>query len=64
MGGKQHGNRLGDEDIRFSHHLLHDYAIARSLIPVTPSRFVDFAVREPLLPVFYRQSFMFALEEL
>lgn len=56
--------RVGDEDIRFSHHLLHDYAIARALIPSTPTRFAEFAIREPRLPVFYRQSFVFALEEL
>lgn len=60
----RHGARISEEDIRFTHHLLHDYAIARSLIPATRERFCDFAVREPLLPVFYRQSFMFALEEL
>jgi hypothetical protein len=59
-----HGARISEEDIRFTHHLLHDYAIARALIPATRERFCDFAVREPLLPVFYRQSFMFALEEL
>jgi len=60
----RHGARISEEDIRFTHHLLHDYAIARALIPATRERFCDFAVREPLLPVFYRQSFMFALEEL
>jgi hypothetical protein len=60
----KHGTRVGAEDIRFSHHLLHDYAVARSLIPATSTRFADFAVAEPLLAVFYRQSFMFALEEL
>jgi hypothetical protein len=60
----KHGTRVGEEDIRFSHHLLHDYAIARSVIPTVPERFANFAIREPLLPVFYRQSFMFALEEL
>jgi hypothetical protein len=60
----KHGTRIGEEEIRFRHHLLHDYAIARSLIPTTSTRFVDFAVRQRLLPVFYRQSFMFALEEL
>jgi hypothetical protein len=60
----RHGMRFADEEIRFSHHLLHDYAIARSLIPTISTRFVDFAIRKPLLPIFYRQSFMFALEEL
>jgi hypothetical protein len=60
----KHGTRVGDEYVRFSHHLLHDYAIARSLIPATSTLFANFAVREPLLPIFYRQSFMFALEEL
>jgi hypothetical protein len=60
----RHGTRVGDEEIRFTHHLLHDYAIARSLIPTTQARFCEFVVREPLLPVFYRQSFIFALEEL
>lgn len=58
------GMRIGEETIGFSHHLLHDYAIARSLIPAIPERFTRFAIAEPLLPVFYRQSFMFALEEL
>ncbi len=56
--------RVGDEDIRFSHHLIHDYAIARSLIPSLASRFVAFAISEPLAPVFYRQSFVMALDEL
>ncbi len=59
-----YGTRVGDDEIRFTHHLLHDYAIARSLIPETPVPFCDFAIRQPLLPIFYRQSFMFALEEL
>ena len=58
------GTSVGGDEIRFTHHLLHDYAVARSLIPETPGPFCDFAVREPLLTVFYRQSFLFALEEL
>ena len=58
------GTRVGQEDIRFNHHLLFDYAIARCVIPSIPERFVDFTISQPLLPVFYRQSFMFALEEL
>ena len=58
------GTQVGVDEVRFTHHLLHDYAIARSLIPETPEPFCDFAIREPLLPIFYRQSFMFALEEL
>jgi len=60
----KHGAAVGEDEIRFSHHLLHDYAVARSLIPAASSRFADFAIREPLMPIFYRQSFMFALEEL
>lgn len=60
----RHGSRVGDEEIRFSHHLLHDYAIARVLIPTTQERFSAFMAAEPLLSVFYRQSFYFALEEL
>lgn len=60
----RNGMQVGGDGIRFTHHLLHDYAIARSLIPETPVPFCDFAVRKPLLPIFYRQSFMFALEEL
>lgn len=58
------GTSVGGDEVRFTHHLLHDYAIARSLIPETPVPFCGFAVGEPLLPIFYRQSFMFALEEL
>lgn len=58
----KYDSRISDEDIRFSHHLLHDYAIAVSTIPTV--RFADFAAREPNLPVLYRQSFLFALEEL
>ena len=58
------GTMVGADEIRFTHHLLHDYAVARSLIPETPGPFCNFAVREPLLAVFYRQSFLFALEEL
>lgn len=59
-----HGTQVGSDEIRFTHHLLHDYGVARSLIPETPPTFCDFAIRESLLPVFYRQSFLFALEEL
>jgi hypothetical protein len=58
------GSRVGDESIRFSHHLLHDYAIARTNIPTVPKRFAAFALSEPQLPIFYRQSFMLALDEL
>ncbi len=58
------GMQVGGDEIRFTHHLLHDYAIARALIPETPVLFRDFAIQEPLLPIFYRQSFMFGLEEL
>lgn len=60
----RYGITAGDDQLRFSHHLIHDYAIARSLIPAVSGRFAESAVREPLLPVFYRQSFLFALEEL
>jgi hypothetical protein len=52
----QHGTNVGGDEIRFTHHLLHDYAIACSLIPETPANFYDFAIRKPLLPIFYRQS--------
>ncbi|WP_395747430.1 hypothetical protein [Prosthecobacter sp.] len=58
------GSPTGEDQLRFSHHLLHDYAIARSLIPTVSDRFSEYAMRNPLLPVFYRQSFLFALEEL
>jgi hypothetical protein len=60
----RHGSPAGEDELRFSHHLLHDYAVARSLIPAGAERFAEFAVHEPLLPIFYRQSFLFALEEL
>jgi hypothetical protein len=56
--------QVGSDEIRFSHHLLHDYAIARAYIPTVPNRFCEFARRETLLPIFYRQSFVFALEEI
>jgi hypothetical protein len=59
----KHATQVGRDEIRFTHHLLHDYAIARSLIPETPSTFCRFSTKEPLLPIFYRQSFLFALEE-
>src|SRR5439155_26219658 len=57
------GTRVGEDEIRFTHHLLHDYAIARSVIPSTGVPFCDFALNNRLLPIFYRQSFVFALEE-
>lgn len=60
----RHGSTVGGGELRFSHHLLHDYAVARSLIPDTSAPFSDFAIRHPLLPIFYRQSFLLALEEL
>jgi hypothetical protein len=59
-----HGDNVGAETIRFSHHLLHDYAIARAYIPTVPERFCNFVRGETLLPIFYRQSFVFALEEI
>jgi hypothetical protein len=59
-----HGDKVGAETIRFSHHLLHDYAIARAYIPTVPERFCNFVLGEALLPIFYRQSFIFALEEI
>src|SRR5207253_368222 len=49
----RYGTSVQSDLIRFTHHLLHDYAIARTYIPTDGSRFVDFAIREPLLPVFY-----------
>lgn len=61
---RSRGTRVGDDDLRFTHHLLHDYAIAASLIPTNKERFIDFAISHTLLPIFYRQSFMFGLEEL
>jgi hypothetical protein len=60
----RNGMLVGDEEIRFTHHLLHDYAIARTLIPTTEERFCAFVLQNPLLPIYYRQSFKFALEEL
>ena len=59
-----HGDQIGAETIRFSHHLLHDYAVARTYIPTVPDRFCSFVRKQTLLPIFYRQSFMFALEEI
>jgi hypothetical protein len=59
-----HGDQVGAETIRFSHHLLHDYAMARAYIPTAPDRFCSFVRKESLLPIFYRQSFIFALEEI
>jgi len=59
-----YGMSVGEEELRFTHHLLHDYSIARTSIPSIPQRFCAFVKNEPLLPVFYRQSFFFALEEL
>src|SRR5262249_31164621 len=58
------GTQVGGDEIRFTHHLLHDYAIARSLIPEVPHEFCEFASQKPLKPIFYRQSFIFALEEI
>jgi hypothetical protein len=59
-----HGDNVGAETVRFSHHLLHDYAIARAYIPTAPERFCNFVRGETLLPIFYRQGFVFALEEI
>jgi hypothetical protein len=60
----RYGSPASEDELRFAHHLLHDYAITRSLIPTVSSRFAEFAAREPPMPIFYRQSFLFALEEL
>ena len=49
-----HGTHVGNDEIRFTHHLLHDYAIARSLIPEnTRAFFCDFITHDPL---FYQSS--------
>jgi len=61
---QSHGSRVGDDNIRFTHHLLHDYAIAATLIPRSKERFPPFISKDPLFPILYRQSVMFALEEL
>jgi len=60
----RHGDVVGEEKVQFTHHLLHDYAIARAVIPTTGMRFCEFVKQDPLLAIFYRQSFLFALEEL
>jgi hypothetical protein len=62
--GTLYQTRVGEDELRFTHHLLHDYAIARSVIPSAPVPFCEFAVRRALLPIIYRQSFLFALQEL
>lgn len=58
------GTRHKDDELRFTHHLLHDYAIARALIPEVPERFCVFVADNTLLPISYRQSFIFVLEEI
>jgi len=58
------GTRQKDDELRFTHHLIHDYAIARALIPEVPERFCAFFANNPLLPISYRQSFIFVLEEI
>jgi hypothetical protein len=60
----RYGTLVGGDEVRFTHHLLHDYAVAKSLIPETQERLSRFVISEPLLPVFYRQSLLFTLEEL
>jgi hypothetical protein len=59
-----YGAEIGSDEVRFSHHLLHDYAIARAYIPTVANRFCEFARQQSLLPIFYRQSFIFALEDI
>ncbi len=60
----KYGTIVGDDTIRFTHHILYDYAIARTLIPTESTSFCKYILLDSLLPIFYRQSFMFALEEL
>ncbi|HEY4302573.1 MAG TPA: hypothetical protein VGM73_17005 [Candidatus Didemnitutus sp.] len=60
----QFATLVNTDQLSFAHHLLHDYAIARALVPETGDAFVAYVVQHPLLPIFYRQSFIFALEEL
>jgi len=59
-----HGTLVGEDVLCFTHHLLHDYAISAVLIPKVPDRFVDLVTEDLTFPVFYRPSFLFALEEL
>ncbi len=62
--GLKFSTLVNTDHVGFAHHLLHDYAITRSLVPETADAFVDYVTRHPLQPIFYRQSFVFALEEL
>lgn len=59
-----YGALTGADDIRFAHHILHDYAIARALIPETPRELCEFVKKDRTLPILYRQSYLYALEEL
>lgn len=54
----------GDDLLQFRHHLLYDYAIARTLVPRSSEGLVQFAASEPLFPISFRPSFLFAFEEL
>jgi hypothetical protein len=60
----QIGLPRGVDVLQFAHHLLHDFAIARVLVPKTPEALIDFLARERTFPVFYSQSYRFALEEI
>lgn len=60
----QFATLVNTDQLSFVHHLLHDYAIARAYIPEVAEPFTQFVIQHPLLPVLYRQSFVFALEEL
>jgi hypothetical protein len=61
----RHGTVVASDDIRFTHHLLHDYAISRTLIPESPREaFCAYVSKRALISVFYRQSLLFALEAL
>ncbi|MDX9723072.1 MAG: ATP-binding protein [Myxococcota bacterium] len=58
------GVRVADDDIEFVHHLWHDFAIAAVLIPSSVEELCTFLEADPRIPVFYRQSCLFALERL
>ncbi len=51
------------EVLRFSHHLLHDYAVSRYLVPKLPAELRTFLIENPDFAVYYPLSYGFALEE-
>lgn len=59
------GSVVGEDRIQFAHHLLYDFVIAQTVFPRGDiPTLVEYLRAHPAVPVFFRLSYLFVLEEL